>query len=175
MRKVVLYIAMSLDGYIADSSGGVGWLSGQGEETGEDGYTHFIQQVDTVILGWNTYHQIVTELSPEQWVYQGLTSYVLTHRAMPSTPSIRFVAEEPCSLVERLRRQPGKDIWICGGSGVIQPLIRAGLIEEYIISVIPTLLGSGLHLFGETGGEVKLKLLQAKSSNGIVELRYIPR
>ena len=175
MRKVVLYIAMSLDGYIADSSGGVGWLAGQGEEIGEDGYTGFIEQVDTVILGWNTYHQIVTELSPEQWVYQGLTSYVLTHRAMPSTPSIRFVAEEPCSLVERLRRQPGKDIWICGGSGVIQPLIRAGLIEEYIISVIPTLLGSGLRLFGETGGEVKLKLLQAKSSNGIVELRYIPR
>lgn len=84
MRKVSLFIAMSLDGYIADKKGGVDWLNGQdsGTET-EDGYSTFIQDVDTVLMGWNTYHQIVTQLSPDQWVYPDQTSYVFTHRQLP--------------------------------------------------------------------------------------------
>ena len=80
MRKVVLFIAMSLDGYIADSEGGVGWLKGQDEDEGDgDVYTSFLRDVDTVIMGWNTYHQVVTELSPSEWVYAGLTSCIITH------------------------------------------------------------------------------------------------
>lgn len=73
MREISLFIAMSLDGYIADSRGGVDWLTGQ-KEDGEmiDTYSLFIRDVDTVLMGWNTYHQIVTELSPEQWIYEGL-------------------------------------------------------------------------------------------------------
>ena len=74
MRRIILFIAMSLDGYIADEKGGVGWLSDtQTEENGEDSYSHFIKEIDTVVMGWNTYHQIVTELSPGEWVYKGLT------------------------------------------------------------------------------------------------------
>ena len=81
MRDVVLFIAMSLDGYIADKNGGVGWLSGQGDaDEPMDSYGTFIKDVDTVVMGWNTYHQVVTELSPGQWVYEGLKTYVITHR-----------------------------------------------------------------------------------------------
>ena len=81
MRKIRLYIAMSLDGYIADKNGGVSWLSGHGQdEENIDTYSEFIKNVDTVIMGWNTYHQIVTELSPQEWVYADLKSYVITHR-----------------------------------------------------------------------------------------------
>ena len=73
MRKVNLFIAMSLDGYIADSEGGVDWLGGQGEESEDvDVYSAFIKDIDTVLMGWKTYHQIVTELSPEEWIYHNL-------------------------------------------------------------------------------------------------------
>lgn len=80
MREVVLFIAMSLDGYIAESDGGVGWLSGQDADAeDQDSYSEFAQNIDTVVMGWNTYHQIVTELSPDEWVYGDFATYVITH------------------------------------------------------------------------------------------------
>ncbi len=91
MCKVILYIAMSLDGYIADRDGGVAWLDGDGSDCGHPGsYPDFIQTVDTVVLGYRTYHQIISELSPENWVYRGLKSYVFTHRKLLSTEEILF-------------------------------------------------------------------------------------
>lgn len=106
MRKVSLFIAMSLDGYIADKKGGVDWLDGQdsGTET-EDGYSTFIQDVDTVLMGWNTYHQIVTQLSPDQWVYPDQTSYVFTHRQLPSTDNIHFSSQAPWKILKQLKKQ----------------------------------------------------------------------
>ncbi len=77
MRKIVLFIAMSLDGYIADINGKVDWLAGQDSDVeNDDSYADFVKNIDTVIMGWTTYHQIVTELSPGQWVYDNLQSYV---------------------------------------------------------------------------------------------------
>lgn len=104
MRKVILFIAISLDGYIADKNGKVDWLQGQGDD-GEniDSYAEFIKDVDTAIMGWNTYHQIVTELSPDEWVYDALTTYVVTHRAHESTENIKFVNEDLAGLIDRLR------------------------------------------------------------------------
>ena len=99
MKKVVLYIAMSLDGFIAAEDGNVGWLVGQDEAAKtEDTYSDFVRGVDTVVMGWNTYHQIVTQLSPEEWVYGDLRSYVITHRETGQKEidaDIRFVQEEP--------------------------------------------------------------------------------
>lgn len=176
MRKVSLYIAMSLDGYIADRNGSVDWLNGQdGDTENIDTYSTFVKDMDTVIMGWNTYHQITTELSPNEWVYPQLTTYVVTHRALPSAGSCKFVREDPCRLVEKLRQEPGKGIWVCGGAGIIYPLVRAGLIDEYYISVIPTLLGSGIRLWGQTEGEIKLKLIRTQTYNGITELVYTRR
>lgn len=109
MKKVVLYIAMSLDGFIAAEDGNVGWLVGQDEAAKtEDTYSDFVRGVDTVVMGWNTYHQIVTQLSPEEWVYGDLRSYVITHRETGQKEidaDIRFVQEEPCSLIRRLREE----------------------------------------------------------------------
>ena len=176
MRKVTLYIAVSLDGYIADSAGGVEWIAGHEEGVeAPDTYPGFIKTVDAVILGWNTYHQVVTELSPDQWPYPEQTSYVVTHRPLPSTGSIKFLAEDPCEIVRKLKKAPGRVIWVCGGAGVIHPLIRAGLIDEYRISVIPTLLGSGIRLWCETDSEIKLELLHTRSLTGIIELTYTRR
>lgn len=175
MRKVILYIAMSLDGYIADRDGKVDWLGGDGSGEDIDTYSEFIQEIDTVVMGWKTYHQIVTELSPDEWPYKGLTSYVITHRALPAKDKIKFTGEDPRELVKGLRSGQGRGIWICGGGSVIQLLVGSGLIDEYHIAIIPTILGSGVRLFGETPGEIRLRLLRTQGYNGITELIYALR
>ena len=121
MKKISLFIAMSLDGYIADSKGSVEWLTGQGnDEDNIDSYSEFVKDIDTVVMGWNTYHQIVTELSPNEWVYNDFTTYVVTHNQKPSSDKINFTNESSVDLVKKLREESGKDIWICGGATLIQ-------------------------------------------------------
>lgn len=176
MRKVTLFIAMSLDGYIADKDGGVDWLNGQ-EEDGEnmDTYSDFIKGIDTIIMGWNTYHQLTSELSPEEWVYPEQVSFVITHREIPSTERIRFTSESPCDLVKRLREEEGNGIWICGGASIVRQLMETDLIDTLHISVIPTLLGDGVRLFGPLEKEQKLRLVKTQSYNGITDLVYEKR
>lgn len=176
MRKVVLFIAMSLDGYIADEHGNVDWLNGQDMSVENmDTYSVFVRDVDAVIMGWDTYHQIVTELSPAEWIYANLTGYVITHRKLPSKKEIFFTGKAPSDLVGELKNKEGKGIWICGGANIVQQLVQNDLIDEYYISVIPTVLGSGIRLFGTTPDEIKLKLISTQTYNGIVELIYTRR
>lgn len=172
-RKAVLFIAMSLDGYIADKDGGVDWLSGQDEaaET-EDVYSVFIKDVDTVIMGWNTYRQVTTELSPGEWIYSNLRSYVVTHRNIPSAEEIIFTQENPCALAERLKKEEGKNIWICGGADIIRQLMEEDLIDTYYISVIPVVLGAGIRLFGTLERGIRLRLVRTHTYNGITDLVY---
>ncbi|MDE6167353.1 MAG: dihydrofolate reductase family protein [Acetatifactor sp.] len=173
MRRVILFIAMSLDGYIADSEGKVGWLGGQGnDEEMIDTYSEFVANVDTVVMGWNTYDQIITELSPKEWVYSGLESYVVTHRDCPSTELVRFTGEEPCSLIRKLKKEAGKGIWICGGADIVRQLMTEDLIDMYYVSVIPMLLGKGIRLFGGSGKEIPLRLVKTQSYDGITDLVY---
>lgn len=173
MRKIILFIAMSLDGYIADQEGGVDWLTGQGDDSENvDVYSEFIKEIDTILMGWNTYHQLVTELSPETWVYEGMDTYVFTHREQVSTQRIRFTDENPPELLRRLRTEEGKNIWICGGANLIQQLVNEDMIDQYYISVIPTLLGRGIRLFENGKEEQKLKLLKTQTYNGITDLVY---
>lgn len=176
MRKVVLFIAMSLDGYIADSNGGVGWLNGQGNnDENLDTYSEFAKDIDIVLMGWNTYQQIVTELSPTEWIYGDFITYVITHNKSNSNEKIFFTDESPVELLEKLKQQDGKDIWICGGANLVQQLMGADLIDRYYISIIPILLEKGIRLFGEFSREQKLSLLQTRDNNGIVELIYEQR
>ena len=105
MRKVILYIAVSLDGFIADRQGGVDWLerASNGEE--DSGYDEFIQKVDTVLMGYKTYHQVTTQLSPDQWPYQGLTTYVLTHRHLDDQKGIHFFNGPLDQLLDCLKEE----------------------------------------------------------------------
>lgn len=176
MRKVSLFIAMSLDGYIADSKGGVDWLEGQGSDNENvDAYSEFVKTVDTILMGWNTYHQIVTELSPKEWVYNDFTTYVITHNEHASTEKIHFVNINPVDLVKRLKEENGKDIWICGGANLVRQLVNEDLMDYYYITVIPTLLGAGIRLFENAEHEIKLRLLNTQSYNGMVDLIYTRR
>ena len=173
MRKVTLFIAVSLDGYIADKNGGVSWLAGQ-EPNADDmvSYHDFIQEIDTVIMGWTTYHQIVTELSPDHWYYQGMQSYVVNHKKIPPAEDIIFTQETPAKLVKSLRESEGEGIWICGGANLAQQLIREDLIDTYHLSVIPTILGDGIRLFGTADREIRLKWKGTRTYHGITDLIY---
>lgn len=176
MRKVSLFIAMSLDGYISDSKGGVDWLQGQGNDNENiDTYSEFVKDIDTILMGWNTYHQIVTELSPNEWVYDGLTTYVITHRKHTSSDKIRFENINPADLVKKLKEENGKGIWICGGANLVQQLVNEDLIDCYYITIIPTLLGTGIRLFENAQQEIKLRLVNTQSYNGMTDLVYTRR
>lgn len=173
MRNVVLYIAMSLDGYIADEAGGVDWLTEDGSAPEAPGsYPDFYESIDTVVMGWNTYHQVVTQLSPDQWVYQGKECYVITHQRRESREGIHFFDGDVTTLLDQLQKRPGKGIWICGGAAIAQPLIQADRVDRYHLSVIPTLLGRGLRLLPELERERPLKLCKTMQYNGIVDLVY---
>lgn len=175
MKKISLFIAMSLDGYIADSKGSVHWLGGQGNDDNIDTYSEFVKNIDTVIMGWNTYHQIAAELSPNEWVYNDFKSYVVTHNPKTSSDKIHFTNENPIELLKKLREESGKGIWICGGANLIQQLVREDIIDCYYITIIPTILGSGIRLFEKIDREIKLSLVKTQSYNGMTDLIYIRR
>lgn len=173
MRKAVLYIAVSLDGYLADEQGGVSWLQGDGSDPQAAGsYEAFLDTIDTVVLGGKTYRQIVTELSPGVWVYPGKRSYVITRQPQRDTEEIVFTRCAPAQLVAELKAQPGKDIWICGGASLVQQLIAADLVDRFCITVMPVLLGKGIPLFAQSPNALCLKLISTQSYNGMVDLVY---
>ena len=162
MKKISLFIAMSLDGYIADSKGSVDWLVGQGNDDNIDAYSEFVKD-------------IVTELSPNEWVYSDFATYVVTHNPKTSSDKIHFTNESPVELIKKLREEKGKGIWICGGANLIQQFVKEDMIDCYYITVIPTILGSGIRLFEKTDHEIKLRLLKTQSYNGMTDLIYIKR
>lgn len=173
MRKVVAYIAMSLDGYVANVDGSVDWLAGDGsDETNVGSYVDFVETVDTVILGYTTYHQITHELSKDKWPYEGKHTYVLTSKSLEDKKDISFINEDLEKLINELKKSEGSTIWVCGGASVINQFHKSKLIDEYIISIIPTLLGDGIKLFQKNDFSMSLELISTKSYNGIVDLNY---
>lgn len=173
MRKSVLFIGMSLDGYIADVQGGVEWMGGQTQSDDDmQSYEEFIKEIDTVIMGWNTYNQIANELSPKQWLYEEFYSYVVTHRDLPLKKNIEFTKQSPEEILHKLKQQDGKDIWICGGATIVSQLIEADLIDRFHVSVLPILLGDGIRLFSKQKQSMKLQLVKTQSYNGITDLIY---
>lgn len=173
MRKTILYIAASLDGYIADSTKSVNWIKGQDDSIEMlDTYTPFFATVDTVIMGKRTYKQIITELSPEHWPYSGVKTYIFTHELQPDTDDIKFISSNPCPFVNDLKQVSGKNIWICGGADIINQLIKEDLIDVFHITTIPIILGGGVRLFNETNYKMKLKLINTMNYNGIIESVY---
>ena len=176
MAKLVLYLAMSVDGYIADERGGVGWLTGDGSEPDAPGsYQAFYETVDTIVMGWTTYHQLATELAPDSWPYQGRPCYVVTHRQEADREDICFWHGEPAALADKLKTEREGNIWICGGASVAGQLLRAGRIDKLWLSIIPTVLGKGVRLFPEQGQELPLTLVGTEHWNGIVDLVYEKR
>lgn len=168
-RKVILFISQSLDGFIADTKGNVDWILGNNEDYESDyGYEIFIKDIDTVILGANTYKQIINELSPDKWVYENLQSYVLTREIIEDTPNIKYVNMAMKELINKLQKENGKNIWICGGANLLNQCVKEDLIDEYQITTVPIILGSGIKLFEESNRKIKLELKGIKEENGLI-------
>jgi len=171
-RKVILYIAMSLDGFIAKSDGDISFLS-QVEQEGEDyGYSTFTETVDTIILGRKTYDKL---LSMGFDAYYGDRSvFVLTRSPHSAIDKITFYSGSLSELISSLKGQPGKHIYCDGGAETVNRLLQDKLLDELIISIIPILLGDGVRLFGKSFPGQKLQLVSSKSfEKGLVQLHYI--
>lgn len=176
MRKVTLFIATSLDGFIADKDGGIDWLGGQNPD-GDDQttYNEFIREIDTVVMGWSTYKQEIDQTQGTEWPYAGMMTYVLTHRNLQAKEQVCFVNADAREFLRGLKKQKGGGIWICGGANVAQQLLQAGLIDVLHLNIIPTILGDGIRLFGKMEGEIPLRLLKTQSYNGITDVVYTRR
>lgn len=173
MGKIVLYLAVSVDGYIADKQGGVDWLMGDGSDPENMGsYSAFYDTVESIIMGWTTYRQIVTELAPDSWPYEGRPCYVVTHRSEPDREGIAFWNGPLTDLTDKLKRECEGNVWICGGASVAGQLLQENRIDKLWLSVMPTVLGKGVRLFPELSQELPLKLVGTEQYNGIVDLVY---
>jgi dihydrofolate reductase len=170
-RKLVLYISMSLDGYIADKNDDLGFLSAV-EQEGEDyGYYNFIKSVDAVIIGRKTFDKVIS--MGYDYPHTDKDVYIITRTEKPPVGSFKYYSGNLTELVKELKSQPGKNIYCDGGAEIVNELLQHNLVDEFIISVIPVLLGDGVKLFRDERPEQKLKLISSKSfEKGLVQLHY---
>ncbi|WKE65459.1 dihydrofolate reductase family protein [Gallaecimonas kandeliae] len=166
---LTLYIAISLDGYIAGPKGQLEWLA-QVESPGEDyGYGAFVDRMDGLIMGRKTYEEVL-ELGP--WPYEGKATYVLSHqdsiKAGPVTPFTGSVEALLDSLAGKHQQ-----LWLVGGGQTLQGFLDKGLVDEVILSLIPVTLGEGIPLFLPTGRQQSWQLAGVRSfDSGLVQLHY---
>ena len=175
-RKVILYISQSLDGFIADNKESVDWIIGNNKNYISDyGYENFIKNIDTVVLGANTYKQIKNELSPDKWVYENLQSYVFTNEKIKDIENIKYVNMNIEKLINKLKQEKGKNIWICGGANLVNQCVKANLIDEYQITTVPVILGNGVRLFEENNKKINIEFKEIKEENGLIMGIYTKR
>lgn len=162
---------MTLDGYIATKDNSLDFLSIV-EKEGEDyGYNDFVKSVDAVIIGRKTYEKVIS--MGYEYPHTDKDVYILTREAKPSIGSFKFYNGELKQLVDTLKSQAGKNIYCDGGAEIANELIKEDLVDEYIISVIPMLLGDGIKLFKDGRPEQKLALILTKQfDKGLTLLHY---
>ncbi|MCH7408172.1 dihydrofolate reductase family protein [Belliella sp. DSM 111904] len=173
MRKISLFIAMSLDGYIAKPNDDLSFLKIV-EKEGEDyGYAAFTDTVDTLIIGRKTYDYVVREIGSSYYDNGQRDVYVITRTERPPVGRTTFYSGNMIDLVKRLNSENGKNIYCDGGAEVINELLKHDLIDELIISVIPVLLGNGTRLFKDNRPEQDLEFIESKSfDTGLTQLHY---
>ena len=171
-RKVILYIAMSLDGYIATPDNGLEFLSLVEEKDQDYSYKDFVNTVDTVIIGRKSYDKVLS--MGLEYPHSGKDLYIITRTPRPTVGSTTFYTGDLKELVSGLKRKKGKDIYVDGGAEIANELLTENLIDEFYISIIPILLGNGISLFNNSRPQLPLKLVSTKSYNkGLVQLHYL--
>ncbi|MEG3845981.1 dihydrofolate reductase family protein [Microcoleus sp. herbarium19] len=173
--KATVYIATSIDGFIARQNGEIDWLpSGEDVEGGEDyGYQEFIDSVDALVMGRNTYE---LALSFDSWPYGAKPVFVLSSRKVDIPNDIAETFESICAppreVVRYLSERGFKHLYIDGGK-TIQAFLREGLIQQLIITKVPILIGTGIPLFGSLPHDVRLHHLETRQfENGLVQSKY---
>jgi dihydrofolate reductase len=173
MRKISLFIATSLDGYIAKPNDDLSFLK-LVEKEGEDyGYAEFTDTIDTLIIGRRTYDYVLKEIGSSHYDNGQRDVYVITRTERPQVGRTIFYTGNLTELVRQLKSEKGKNIYCDGGAEVINELLKHDLIDEFIISVIPVLLGNGTRLFKDGRPEQTLEFVQAKTfETGLTQLHY---
>src|SRR5690242_3279795 len=173
MRSLMIYIAASLDGYIAKPNDDLSFLK-LVEKEGEDyGYAEFTKTIDTIILGRKTYDWVVREIGSSHYDNGERNVYVITRTARPGVGKKTFYSGDLTELVQKLKSENGKNIYCDGGAEIINELMRSDLIDEFIISIIPVLVGNGTRLFKDNRPEQNLGLVNVKSfDTGLTQLHY---
>ena len=176
--KVSVYIAVSLDGFIARQDGSLDWLDEASASVPEDedlGFQAFMDTVDTLVMGRKTFEKVV---SFGQWPYGDTPVMVLSHKTIdiPSTlpASVVHAADKPQVLLQQLSNQGVEHVYVDGGA-TIQGFLGAGLVDEICLTIVPVLIGKGIALFGELHQDVSLELVDTRAyPGGFVQLRYRP-
>lgn len=173
MRKISLFIAMSLDGYIAKPNDDLSFLN-LVEKEGEDyGYAKFIGTIDTIIVGRKTYDYVLKNIGSSHYDNGQRDVYVITRTERQNAGRTTFYTGDLTELVKKLKSEKGKNIYCDGGAEVINILLKHNLIDEFIISVIPVLLGNGTRLFKDGRPEQTLTLVTSQTfETGLVQLHY---
>lgn len=173
--KVSAFIAASLDGFIAREDGSLDWLPGvEADPGGEDyGYNQFIASVDAIVMGVATFEKVI---SLGEWPYGDKPVTVLSHRKLklPEDPrrQMEVVALSPQQVIEQLIKKGASHVYVDGGK-TIQSFLKAGLIDELIITRVPVLLGSGITLFGSLEKDIHLRHIETRTyHDGMVQSHY---
>ena len=170
-RKLVLYIAASLDGHIATGDHGMDWLFGV-EGEGDNGFAKFYDTVDTVLMGRTTYDWILQHEKTEDAIYKDKECFVFTGTAKPAVKHITFIHNDAAGFVRGLKNKDGQTIWVVGGGKLLQIFIKEKLIDELFITVAPILLGNGIPLFRDNDFQTRLSLKNINRYNQFAELHY---
>lgn len=173
MRLLSIFIATSLDGYIAKPNDDLSFLKIV-EKAGEDyGYAEFTSTIDTIILGRKTYDWVLKEIGSSHYDNGERDVYVITRTERTNVGRTTFYTGDITELVQQLKSENGKNIYCDGGAEIINELLKNDLIDELIISIIPVLLGNGTKLFKDGRPEQQLELVNSKTfDTGLTQLHY---
>ncbi len=168
MRKVILYVAVSLDGFIEGPNGEYDWCFSDQDY----GMSTFFKRIDTIFMGRKSYEMTTKIEGPNPW--KGMMTYVFSNSlAEVKDKNTRLVSGDIRSKVESIKKEQGKDIWLFGGAELTATLMTEALVDEIWLAVHPILLGSGKSLFQGISHRIKMKLIDSKSySTGLVSLFY---
>jgi dihydrofolate reductase len=170
MPQIRLYIAQSLDGYIARADGGIDWLRPYDDV--DYGYSAFIREIGTVVMGRASYD---LARSFGDWPYPKMRSLVITSRALDDAPpNVTRVGADIPRLTTALRAAGDKDVWIMGGAQTINGFLAANAVDRIDLFTLPILLGGGIRLFGDPRPELALRLLSTQTyDKGLARLTYL--
>ena len=168
-RNLVVFIASTLDGYIATKDDSLEWLFNV-EGEGDNGFSEFYETIDTILLGKRTYDWIMKQES-EEFPYKNKECYVFTRSSIEDNENVKFINEDVTKFVRKLKSEDGKNIWIVGGGELLHSFIKE--VDELIVTIAPTILGNGIPLFREGDYQIDLILKRIKNYNQFVELHYL--
>ena len=171
-NKIILYIAMSQDGFIARKNGSVDFLDKYNKSGDDYGYKEFYDSIGTIIMGNTTYKQFGHTKEFKSY-YKDKPIYVFSKTNHKNKDNITFVNCDALEFIKNLKPKNNKNIWLLGGASIIDEFSKHDLIDEHIITVIPITLGEGIPLFKKDEHHKKLKLTDIKKYNiGVIQLRH---